>query len=93
MSVLPGGEKTRLVLATLIVLGANVLLLNEPTSSLDPTSRKKVLSVLDSYEGAVVLVTYDPDVVLVLHPDRMLLPPDADEDLWDDSYLDLVTLI
>ena len=92
VSVLSGGEKTRLALATLVVSGANVLLLDEPTNNLDPASREEILNALGSYEGAVVLVTHDPGAVLALHPDRVLLLPDADEDLWDDSYLDLVTL-
>ena len=91
-SVLSGGEKTRLALATLVVSGANVLLLDEPTNNLDPASREEVLNALDTYEGAVVLVTHDPGAVTALNPDRVLLLPDGDEDLWDDSYLDLVTL-
>ena len=90
--VLSGGEKTRLALATLVVSGANVLLLDEPTNNLDPASREEILHALHSYEGAVVLVTHDPGAVTALSPQRVLVLPDADEDLWDDSYLDLVTL-
>ena len=90
--VLSGGEKTRLALATLVVSGANVLLLDEPTNNLDPASREEILHALHSYEGAVVLVTHDPGAVTALAPERVLVLPDADEDLWDDSYLDLVTL-
>ena len=72
--------------------GANVLLLDEPTNNLDPASREEILSALRDYEGAVILVTHDPGAVSALGPGRVLLLPDADEDLWDDSYLDLVTL-
>ena len=92
VAVLSGGEKTRLALATLVVSGANVLLLDEPTNNLDPASREEILSALRDYEGAVILVTHDPGAVSALGPGRVLLLPDADEDLWDDSYLDLVTL-
>ena len=90
--VLSGGEKTRLALATLVVSAANVLLLDEPTNNLDPASREEILNALRTYEGAVVLVTHDPGAVEALNPDRVLVLPDADEDLWDESYLDLVTL-
>jgi ATPase subunit of ABC transporter with duplicated ATPase domains len=91
-AVLSGGEKTRLALATLVVSGANVLLLDEPTNNLDPASRSEVLAALASYRGAVVLVTHDEGAVTALAPERVLLLPDADEDLWREDYLDLVAL-
>jgi ATPase subunit of ABC transporter with duplicated ATPase domains len=90
--VLSGGEKTRLALACLVVSGANVLLLDEPTNNLDPASREEVLSALRSYEGAVILVTHDPGAVFALEPERVLILPDGDEDLWSDDYADLVEL-
>ena len=91
-AVLSGGEKTRLALATLVVSGANVLLLDEPTNNLDPASREEILNALRTYEGAVVLVTHDPGAVTALDPDRVLLLPDGDEDLWNDDYVELITL-
>ncbi len=91
-AVLSGGEKTRLALACLVVSGANVLLLDEPTNNLDPASREEILGALHSYEGAVVLVTHDPGAVTALAPERVLLLPDGDEDLWSDDYADLVEL-
>jgi len=90
--VLSGGEKTRLSLATLVVSQANVLLLDEPTNNLDPASRAEILGALRTFEGAVVLVTHDVGAVDALEPERVLLLPDADEDLWNDSYRDLIDL-
>ena len=89
---LSGGEKTRLALAMLVVSGANVLLLDEPTNNLDPASREEILGALAGYEGAVVLVTHDEGAVTALNPERVLLLPDGDEDLWNAGYLELVAL-
>ncbi|MFF0411252.1 ABC-F family ATP-binding cassette domain-containing protein [Kitasatospora sp. NPDC004745] len=90
--VLSGGEKTRLALAALVHSGANVLLLDEPTNNLDPASRAEVLAAVGTYPGAIVMVTHDQGAIEALCPDRVLLLPDGDEDLWHDSYLELVTL-
>ncbi|MFC0359591.1 ABC-F family ATP-binding cassette domain-containing protein [Kytococcus sp. HMSC28H12] len=90
--VLSGGEKTRLSLAMLVVSGANLLLLDEPTNNLDPASRAEILEALAHYEGAVVLVSHDEGAVEALNPERVLLLPDGIEDLWNASYLELVTL-
>ena len=89
---LSGGEKTRLALATLVVSGANVLLLDEPTNNLDPASREEVLGALQSYKGAVVLVTHDEGAVIALQPEKVLLLPDGVEDQWSDDFADLVAL-
>jgi ATPase subunit of ABC transporter with duplicated ATPase domains len=91
-SVLSGGEKTRLALATLVVSSANVLLLDEPTNNLDPASREEILGALRTYEGAIVMVTHDEGAVDALHPERVLLLPEGDEDLWSAEYRDLITL-
>jgi ATPase subunit of ABC transporter with duplicated ATPase domains len=90
--VLSGGEKTRLALATLVVSTANVLLLDEPTNNLDPASRAEILGALGTYEGAVIMVTHDEGAVQALNPERVILLPDGDEDLWSEQYLDLVSL-
>ena len=90
--VLSGGEKTRLALAMLVVSSANVLLLDEPTNNLDPASREEVLNAIRSYTGAVILVTHDEGAVHALDPDRVLVLPDGDEDLWSPEYADLISL-
>ncbi|MEN9749336.1 MAG: hypothetical protein RL149_414, partial [Actinomycetota bacterium] len=90
--VLSGGEKTRLALASLVVSSANVLLLDEPTNNLDPASREEILRALSTFTGAVVLVSHDEGAVLALNPERVLILPDGDEDLWNDSYAELISL-
>ena len=90
VGVLSGGEKTRLALAGLVHSGANVLLLDEPTNNLDPASRAEVLAAVGTYPGAIVMVTHDEGAVDALRPDRVLLLPEAEEDLWDDDYRELV---
>jgi ATPase subunit of ABC transporter with duplicated ATPase domains len=90
--VLSGGEKTRLALAALVVSAANVLLLDEPTNNLDPASREEILAALRGYAGAVVLVSHDEGAVAALNPERVVLLPDGDEDLWSPAYLDLISL-
>ena len=67
-----------------------MLLLDEPTNNLDPASREEILKALAKFEGAIVLGTHDEGAVEALNPERVLLMPDGDEDLWNDSYLELV---
>jgi ATPase subunit of ABC transporter with duplicated ATPase domains len=90
--VLSGGEKTRLALAMLVVSRANVLLLDEPTNNLDPASREEILAAINTFTGALVLVTHDEGAVRALNPQRVLLLPEGSEDLWNDDYLELVAL-
>jgi ATPase subunit of ABC transporter with duplicated ATPase domains len=69
-----------------------VLLLDEPTNNLDPASREEILGALRTYKGAIIMVSHDPGAVEALNPERVILMPDGDEDLWGRDYIELVEL-
>lgn len=53
------GERARLLLAKLIIGGANCLLLDEPVNHLDIPSRQRFETALESFPGAVLIITHD----------------------------------
>ncbi|MBQ7456432.1 MAG: ABC-F family ATP-binding cassette domain-containing protein [Desulfovibrio sp.] len=59
IKTLSGGEKCRLVLATLFLKRCNFLLLDEPTNHLDLESREALCQALKNYTGTLMLVAHD----------------------------------
>jgi ATP-binding cassette subfamily F protein 3 len=59
LTVLSGGERARLSVASLIRQGCNLLLMDEPTNHMDVQSMEAMEDTLLAFEGAVVLVTHD----------------------------------
>jgi ATPase subunit of ABC transporter with duplicated ATPase domains len=92
IETLSGGEKTKLALARLVVSQHNVLFLDEPTNNLDVQAVEAVRAALETYAGAVVLVSHDTPFVESFEPDRVLVMPDGTVDVWSEEYLDLVEL-
>ncbi|MBQ9537434.1 MAG: ABC-F family ATP-binding cassette domain-containing protein [Desulfovibrionaceae bacterium] len=59
ITLLSGGEKCRLVLASLFLKRCNCLLLDEPTNHLDLESREALLKALNQFQGTLLMIAHD----------------------------------
>ena len=90
-----GGEKARLVLALLVYQQPNLLLLDEPTNHLDIEMRHALNLALQSFEGAMILVSHDRHLLrtvcdtLMLVSDGVVSPFKGDLDDYSEWLLEL----
>jgi len=61
---LSGGEKRRVGLATIYAMAPEVMLLDEPTSHLDPRGRREVVQLLKAFPGTKLVATHDFELAL-----------------------------
>ena len=100
---LSGGEKKRVALASVLVLDPAVLLLDEPTASLDPRSQSQIIDLLVEWGGgakSVIVATHDlgdlediADRCVVLDAGRLAADRTPAEVLADRELLERTNLV
>jgi cobalt/nickel transport system ATP-binding protein len=63
---LSGGEKRAVAIATVLSMTPDILVLDEPTSNLDPRARRQFIGLLKSFHHTKIIATHDLDLVLDL---------------------------
>ena len=85
ISVLSGGEKSRVMLGKLLVTPVNLLLLDEPTNHLDMESSDALLAAIDNFDGTVIMVTHN-EMFLHALAQRLIVFQEDSTYVFDGSY-------
>ncbi len=89
ISMLSGGEKSRVMLGKLLVTPVNLLLLDEPSNHLDMESCDSLVCALDNFEGAVVMVTHN-EMFLHSLANRLVVFKNSSMEVFEGSYQDFL---
>ncbi len=89
VSVLSGGERSRVLLGKLLVSPANLLMLDEPTNHLDMESIDSLIEAIDSFDGAVIIVTHS-ELILEAVATRLIIYDNDTVSLFEGTYLDFL---
>jgi ATP-binding cassette, subfamily F, member 3 len=85
IAVLSGGEKSRVLLGKLIATPVNLLLLDEPTNHLDLESSDALLTAIDNFPGAVIMVTHN-EMFLEALAERLIVFQNGEVTVFEGSY-------
>jgi ATPase subunit of ABC transporter with duplicated ATPase domains len=87
--VLSGGEKARLVMATMLFDPPNFLVLDEPTNHLDMATKEMLIGALAQFEGTMLFVSHDRHFLAALSNRVLELTPEGLHQ-YDGGYLEYV---
>ncbi|MGW8169218.1 MAG: ABC-F family ATP-binding cassette domain-containing protein [Sulfurovaceae bacterium] len=85
IEVLSGGERSRVMLGKIIATPANLLLLDEPTNHLDMQSIDALCDAVESFEGAVIMVTHS-EMLLRRLADALIIFHEGRAEYFDGTY-------
>ncbi|MBF0253094.1 MAG: ABC transporter ATP-binding protein [Candidatus Omnitrophica bacterium] len=93
------GEKRAVAIATVLAMSPDILVMDEPTSSLDPMSRKRLIELLKTFKHTKIIATHDLDMAMdlcertiVLHEGRITADGPTEKILQDENLLHLSRL-
>jgi ATP-binding cassette subfamily F protein 3 len=89
VSVLSGGEKSRVLLGKLLVTQSNLLLLDEPTNHLDMESIDSLIEAIEDFDGAVIIVTHS-ELILEAVATRLIVYDNEQVSVFEGTYLDFL---
>ena len=89
VSVLSGGERSRVLLGKLLVSPANLLLLDEPTNHLDMYSIDSLIEAIDAFDGALMIVTHS-ELILDAVATRLIVFDDGVVRVFEGTYHDFL---
>ena len=92
ISVLSGGERSRVLLGKLLVSPANMLLLDEPTNHLDMESTESLIEAIEEFRGAVIIVTHS-EMILHALATRLIVFDDGKVTLFEGTYEDFLNRV
>jgi ATP-binding cassette subfamily F protein 3 len=92
ISVLSGGERSRVLLGKILATPSNLLLLDEPTNHLDVESVMALTDALEVFEGAVVIVTHNEDI-LRRTAQRLIVYQGDSPFLFEGGYDDFLDMV
>lgn len=70
---LSGGQKKSVSIATVLSMEPNILVMDEPTSNLDPRARRQLINLIASFEHTCLIATHDLDMVCELCPRTIVM--------------------
>jgi len=86
VSVLSGGERSRLALLKILLHPVNLLILDEPTNHLDINAKEMLLKALNKYDGTMIFVSHDAYFIEHIASKILYLTTDNPPELFDGDY-------